>query len=428
MPRLSLIPLLSTALLGQQVVEGPEPNQSTATATALSCGREAVGSLANATDADWYRIVLAATADLRLETGPLQIGLGGGLGGGIEVGDAILTLLDASGAPLQGNGDGVRAGYYSRLLARALPVGVYYVAVEAGPFANVPGSYTLDVRCTPPVAAPTPPVFGEGSENNDPRTGGTATTIGLPARCNGVLSTTGNGGDWDFYRVLLLQDSFLQVRVNATANHPSPPVNDDPVLYLFDASTPPVLLAGPFHASELGVWDAAIDVRLPAGLYQIAIRGWAGSVAGRYYLDVFRSDAARVAVHPGGCSGRQLGIALTGVGPGAPQGLERPTIGTSYTMTGSGLGGNAIVLHVVGFLPTLIDLTPFGAIGCFVHVAWLDTILLFSDAQGNAAITVPLPENASLLGATLESQLAVLDFSNPLGLTTSNSVSAVLGN
>ncbi len=417
--RCLLAAFVSASASAQQVAEGPEPNESVATATVLACGAQAAGQIASAVDADWYKLILGSTTDLRLETGP---------GVGVQIGDTTLTLLDAVGAPLQNNDNGTGVGYYSRLYAIALPAGTYYVSVERGPLGAASGSYVLDVRCAVPVVLPAPAIVAEGAENNDSRTGGTPTTIVPSARGNGVITTTGAGGDWDFYRFTLLLDSFVRVRVNGTAMHPTPPVMDDPILYLYDAATPPNLLAGPFYASNYGVWDTAIDVRLTAGIYQVAIRGWVGSIAGRYYLDVLRTDAARNTVHAGGCGGRVLDLPATNVGPNAPLRLERTVIGTTYTLQGSGLGSNGIVLHVVGFLPTFIDLTPFGAPGCTLQVVWVDTPLQFADAAGNATIVVPVPETPTLLGATLESQLAVLDLSNALGFTLSNSVSAVVGN
>jgi hypothetical protein len=411
--------MLAAAGLGQQVPEAAEPNSSTATATVLALGREAFGTLATVADADWYRVTTAATVDLRLETAP---------GLGLQVGDTVLTLLDATGAPLRSNDDGVACGWYSRLLVPSLPAGTYYVAVEAGTNAVAGGSYVLDVRAATPTTFVAPPVTNEGAENNDPRSGGVPTTVSLPARGNGSIATTGPAGDWDFWRFLLLADSFVQVRVAATASHPTQPRMDDPILYLYDGASPPNLLAGPFYASNFGVWDTAIDVRLPAGVYQVAIRGWVGSIAGSYWLDLHRSDAARVTVHAGGCGGRVAGVATATSGPGAPLVLERPVLGTTYALRGSSLGAGGFAFHVVGFAATAIDLGPFGAPGCTLEVNFVDSPLQLADAAGTTTFAVPLPESATLLGATLMSQIAVFDLSNALGVTLSNRVTAVLGN
>lgn len=410
--------LLAALAQAQRVPEGAEPNGAPATATPLPIGREGFGVLATAGDSDWFVIQLAAATDLRIETGP---------GRSPQVGDTVVTLFDASGSPLRSNDDGVGCGLYSRLACRALAAGTYYVAVEAGAAGVANGSYTLDVRGAAPVAMPVPPVVAEGPENNDPRLGGTATAVALPVRCNGSVATTGANGDWDFYRFTLATESFVQVRVGATPTHPTPPVMDDPLLYLFDAAVPPNLLGGPFRAGTFGAWDAAIDVRLLPGAYQIAIRGWGGSVAGRYYLDIHRADAARSTVHAGGCGGRLLDVATTNVGPGAPLRVERPAIGTTYSVQGSNLGSGGFAFHVVGFASTVVDLTAAGAPGCILEVVFVDTPLQMADAAGNVVFAVPIPESLSLAGAALESQVAVFDFSNPLGITLSNRVAAVLG-
>lgn len=402
----------------QAVPEAPEPNDTTATATALALGREAFGTLATTADSDWFRLTLTAATDLRLESGP---------GVGSQVADTVLTLLDAAGAPVRSNDQGVQAGYYARLEVNGLAAGTYYVAVECGTAAVAPGSYTLDVRGALPVAPGVPPLFAEGPENNDPRTGGTATGIVLPARCDGVVSSSGAGGDWDFYRFTLATESFVALRVAATASHPSPRL-DDPVLYLFDANVPPMLLAGPAYASAFGSWDTALQARLLPGSYHVAIRGFDDAITGGYFLDVLRSDGARITVHPGGCGGRVASVATTNSGPGAPLRSERPTIGTSYALRGSSLGAGGFAFHAIGFSPTFLDLSAYGAPGCILEVNYVDAPLQLADASGNATFVTPVPESPSLLGLSLESQIAVLDLSNPLGITLSNRVSAELGN
>ncbi len=416
---LGLLPLfLAGGVSAQRVAEAAEPNQTAATATALAICREAFGSLAAAGDSDWYAITVPAGVRLRAETGP---------GAGAQARDTVLTLLDASGSPLRSNDDGVASGWYSRLYAPVLPAGQYFLAVEAGANAQAGGSYTLDVRGVA-VAAAAPPLAPEGPESNDPRLGGVATGVTLPARCSGAAPSTGLAGDWDFYRFALATESFVEARVDGTASHPSSPRLDDPVLYLFDNSLPPNLLAGPFQSSSFGVYDAMLEARLPAGTYQIAIRGWNGSVGGAYFLDVTRRDAARVTVFAGGCGGRVLDVATTDAGPAAPLRLERPVIGTTLSLIGANLGANAFTFHVVGFSPTFVDLGMLGAPGCTLEVNYVDTPLYLADAAGRVVYPLALPEASNLLGLTVESQAAVFDLSNALGVTLSNRVAAVVGN
>src|SRR5688500_17338988 len=101
---------LVVSLRAQRVAEVAEPNASPATATVLELGREAFGTLATAADSDWFRVVLTAPSDLCLDTAP---------GTGTEVGDTTLVLLDATGAPLRANEQGVGSGHYARLWANA---------------------------------------------------------------------------------------------------------------------------------------------------------------------------------------------------------------------------------------------------------------------------------------------------------------------
>ena len=63
-----------------------------------------MGALGTSTDVDWWKLVLAQTTDVLLETAP---------GAGAQIGDTALTLLDASGAPLRSADNGVAAGLYA---------------------------------------------------------------------------------------------------------------------------------------------------------------------------------------------------------------------------------------------------------------------------------------------------------------------------
>ncbi|MBL9078702.1 MAG: hypothetical protein JNL08_14425 [Planctomycetes bacterium] len=413
-----LASLLLPTLTAQRTAEGAEPNSTTLLATVLPCGAQGEGSLATAVDADWWRLTLTVPTELFVETMP---------GAGTQVGDTVLLLLDAGGAPLRSNDDGIACGLYSQLHVAELAAGTWYLAVAGGAAAVAGGSYQLDVRCGPLVPSTSATLVVEGPENNDPRSGGTPTAVLSDARITGSLSSTGTGGDWDFYRFLLLQPTLVRVRVDATATHPTTPRTDDPVLQLYADGAPPVLLASAVVGSDYGAYDAELVARLPAGIYQVAVRGFADSPAGSYYLDLRRVVAASASTNPGGCGGRTLDLPRTDVGPGAPLALERPVIGRTYTLLGSGLGSNGVVVHAFGVTPVLVDLTAFGAPGCFLDVVWIDLPFLLADAAGNAVVALVLAEDPSLLGVPLVNQLGVLDFSNPLGITTSNSVAAVMG-
>lgn len=407
----------TSALLAQRVTEAPEPNQTVGSATTLSCQQEAIGSLSSSTDEDWFKIVLGSTSDLRVQTGPTLAG---------QIGDTVITLLDATGGPLRANDDGIFRDYYSELDVKNLPAGVYFVAVTAGVNAATSGGYVVDVRCEVPGTITNGFISNEGPENNDPRSGGIATNVVPPARCNGSLISTGHSGDWDFWRLLSFSATVLRIRVDGTATHPNAPA-DDLVIYLFDAANPPNLVAGPFFASDQDEWDQAIDVRIQSGIYQLAVRGVDGSSPGNYYIDLAPRPRASTTVFSGGCGGRTLSLPTTNAGSGSPQVLESAYVGMTYAIEGSNLGANGFAFHVVGLAPTAVDLTPLGAPGCTLEVSFVDTLFQFADAAGRATWTVTVPESAALVGTTLHSQAAVLDLSNQLGITISNRVATKIG-
>ena len=409
--------LLASLLAAQRVTEGPEPNASAVTATGVACGNEAVGALSTTSDEDWFRLVLSTVSDLVLVTSP---------GSGVGCRDTVVTLLDGSGGPLRQSDAAVQSGWYSELSARALPPGLYYVAVAAGANA-VPGSYQLDISCLPRAAGSTPGAgAAEAPEPNDPRAGGSPTIVSAPVRGVGNLTAAGVDGDWDFWRVLVPSESLLTVALSATANFGSSAA-DDPVVYLFDAATPPNALAGPFYCSEPGVWDVTVDARLGAGTYQVAVRGAKGSQAGGYFLDLRLETLATGSVSPGGCGGRSLSLATTQFGPGAPLVREQPRLGSSYSVTGSGLGSLGYCFHLIGLQGQYVDLTPLGAPGCALEVVPADVLFRLATTVGEASWTIHVPGRSSLLGTQLWSQVAVLDLSNPLGLTMSNRVQGVVG-
>ncbi|MFK7740942.1 MAG: hypothetical protein AB8H80_11525 [Planctomycetota bacterium] len=416
---------LGGELCAQRVAEASEPNSGTATATVLGCGQEAFGTLLSPADRDWYRFTLPAAANVSLETGPAF---------DPPVAEATeLVLLDAAGAPLLASVDGgaalhapgAAAGRYAALRSVPLAAGTYYCSVRPAVGAAV-GGYLLDLRCRASNAASPAGTTNEASENNDPRTGGSPTSLIAPSRCSGVLSNAGagSGGDWDFWRVLTFGPELLRVTLAATAAHPAGPA-EDVVLYVFDGQSPPNRLAGPFHASAPGTHDVAIDVYVPGGFVQLAVRGNEGSAAGAYYLDVVPQLAATMTIHAGGCGGRRLDVPAVVAAGGTS--LERARLGATYSIEGSQLDAGGLAFHVVGLQNLALDLTPFGAPGCTLEVDNVDAVFQPADANGRATWSVAVPDTTVLLGTRLESQAAVLDFSNPLGITISNRVTATIG-
>jgi hypothetical protein len=424
----TLMCLCGMSLPAQGIAE-IEPNDTRLAANAVTCGAQWHGEFtAPGGDVDVFAVTLASAADLMAATAP---------GIGAQAGDTYLSLLDAAGNLLQVSDDHPGRGFYSLVERYDLAAGTYYLKVEHfDPLAGT-GTYTLDVRCAPPTVLGTPAnIFLEAPENNDPRLGGTAAVVTCSARCSGVTFATAGAGDWDAFQVTLAAPAVLRARVDATPFHPYQPRMDDPVLYLLDGGTPAVVLAGPFYGTAPGTCDAAFDLPLGPGTYHAAIRGFSGSTPGSYYLDVFCTSIvqpASLSVNPGGCAGSAgtptFGVRATNVGPGAPLALERPVFGTTFVLEGQLLPPGTVVFSLTGFQPALFELAPFGAPGCTVNVAPAATLLAGADGAGRVFAALAVPATAALAGTPLSSQLAVLDLTaNALGVTTTNSVSSIVGN
>lgn len=409
--------LLAPIVCGQRIGEAAEPNASVTTATPLACGQEAVGLLGSLADEDWFSFVVTGTVDLSVATGP---------GLGTSCRDTIVTLLDGTGGPLRQNDNGPVSGAYSELFVPQLPAGTYFLAVAAGEDA-VPGSYQLDLVCRTPAAPASPTTTNEAAENNDPLTGGVATNGVVPTRCSGALQSTGVDGDWDFWRLLVIGDSVVRIDMSPTASLAGGAASD-PLVLVYDNSSPPELVAGPFYASARDTWDQVLEFRLKGGLHHFVVRGVEGSPPGSYLMDVTAVPSAAGVVFPGGCNGRSLTLATAVHGVAAPLVREYPRFGSSYSVQGSGLGAFGFSFHLLGLQGQSFDLTPLGAPGCTLEVVPLETVLQVTGPSGGAAWTTPIPDAVVFLGTQLHSQVVVWDQSNAFGFTTSNRVVGFVGN
>jgi hypothetical protein len=83
-----------------------------------------------------------------------------------------------------------------------------------------------------------------------------------------------------------------------------------------------------------------------------------------------------------------------------------------------------------GGIPLPFDMTPIGAPSCFLRN---DILLTFggitqANSTGSVSISVPVPSDPSLAGATFRSQYLFIELAaNPLGVFTSNGLTNVLG-
>ena len=104
-----------------------------------------------------------------------------------------------------------------------------------------------------------------------------------------------------------------------------------------------------------------------------------------------------------------------------------PRTGYAFDLRVRAASANAVVLCAVGD-PVTLPLGPVGAPGCFAHVApfWIGAAL--TDAIGESAVHVPVPNQAVLIGLRLDNQWVDIDpAANALGLVTSTAVAVILG-
>ncbi len=146
-------------LSGPTIPEGPEPNDTNATATPLQCGESGQGTVGSNGDVDWWMFSLSSTTDV----------VGSTRAGTNPISDTTLALLDMNGQQLAFNDDA--NGLYSEISIQ-LAAGTYFFAV-AGYQTNT-GDYFVDLSCS-----------GSGGGNGGARfvtaPGGCAGTVGVPA-------------------------------------------------------------------------------------------------------------------------------------------------------------------------------------------------------------------------------------------------------
>jgi hypothetical protein len=115
--------------------------------------------------------------------------------------------------------------------------------------------------------------------------------------------------------------------------------------------------------------------------------------------------------------------------------VTRPVINMVYQLAISSAARNSVGILFTGAsntnaggLPLPFDLAPVGAHGCSLLCSLTVITAPAIDAGGNGSQTYPLPNDRSLIGAHVYSQVAVLDtMANALGFAFTNGMDAHIG-
>lgn len=204
-------------------------------------------------------------------------------------------------------------------------------------------------------------------------------------------------------------------------------------------------VALPGFSTSFFVWDGVRDI----GILYTSSSGttggfWARRTATqlRHYVAVFNATnqaptsnglfamEVRLTWALGGCATRTAYGAGCGI-PALALGSDFPVLGTNATLTTTNVP-NVLPVAFLFFgsgqwLPP-IDLSVLGATGCFAHSTGDLASASFPVVAGSGALTLPIPVNPLLVGATLSSQSVAFTLANPLNLATSNGLLWTFGN
>ena len=275
-----------------------EPNDSLETAVDLGApDATTTAALVPGTDRDFFKITLARTTALHVETY-------GVAGPGTCGGDTYLELLSSTGTTIlsddeDGFGNCSKIDPLVDTAVQALAAGTYYVKVRPFGSAAIEG-YGLDVRaawscgdgtvagleqCDDGNAIETDGCSStcrlDETEGNDTR--GTADDLGaLPRTFSAALAT---GGDLDFFRFTLA----LPGSVRVTTTGPDGSCGGDTVLALMDAAGVVVARADQNGLDPCAVIDPAVEpgaADLPAGTYTVRVSAFDQVAIPLYWLRV----------------------------------------------------------------------------------------------------------------------------------------------
>jgi len=114
------------------------------------------------------------------------------------------------------------------------------------------------------------------------------------------------------------------------------------------------------------------------------------------------------------------GLTLTG---------DDPLLGSNWTLTNTGVDPiSPVTFTFVGMTSTLVDLTSFGAPGCFCYVDNLVVRYVAAVVAGQSTVTVPIPAVPALAGLQLRAQTLAFSTANAGGFASSDGLEGTVGN
>jgi len=298
--------------------------------------------------------------------------------------------------------------------------------------------HTWTINASAPIALPTlgqyDGVFfagsiGSGSANatvlaNYVNAGGSVLVmVGVGGGTNGFPSPGAEAAGWNVFLNMFglgFGSSYFATIPNSLLNIPIVPGGHD--------------LAQGLTTVSWGNGQLALDLEPGNPLNQVAVRGdFTGSggpqgiyndIIATYNLGAVSADYATFA---SGCAGS------AGVPSNTATAL--PVIGQTMVASIGNLPPPSVAFFMLGFSrttsafgPLPIDMTGFGAPGCFGRAS-NDSVLLLLGSGGSATYSLPLPPSQTLLGMQLFTQALVLSpTTNALGAITSDAAAVTVGN
>ncbi|MBM3961013.1 MAG: hypothetical protein FJ306_03810 [Planctomycetes bacterium] len=380
-------------------------------------------------------------------------------------------VLDAAGALVNSMTFGTNladsSAFQGRVSSfRVFSTGTYYVRIfqrRSTPTTSTPivvtGNYRFELKQrdfnTGGTVTETEPLGGPNANN----TAATATPINPGQIGVGNITNSAGTDPSDLWGPITVPTaSLIGFQVSAAAT--GTPLTDaslelvqllDPVAGTL--GTPSSVTGG--NALEVGSLN-------PRGLFNFSLAGTqyyfrvlspgtGAAQAGDYNLEITIPDLPTyLTANYATASANATGCGTAGVPTiGRVGSWEQPVIGQTFVQRVTNLNGlgnlGLLVLGTSGALgpsgapagspqsvynPQPLDLTLFGAPGCFLNVDPLDIQVLVGDATGTADFALPTPGNLALIGFVLFSQPCKWDFAtpvNPLGIQPGNWSRIILG-